>query len=417
VGLNPAEALQDAFRAAVSAAQPDLTVSAHLPDPPAGRTVVVGAGKAAATMAAAFHRDYTAAASGVVVTRYGHALQAAPRGIRVLEAAHPVPDEAGVAATREVLQAVSGLAEDDLVVCLISGGGSALLCAPNGVTLQEKAALTSDLLRSGADITEMNVVRKHLSAVKGGQLARACHPARVVALVVSDVVGDDLSSIASGPAYPDPSTFADALAILDRFGIAAPAARRHLKRGARGEVPETPKPGDPVFERVSHRFIATGNIALEAGAASLRAPGLEASVTSDRVTGEARDVAAAHAREARTLRPGSAILSGGETTVTVRGKGRGGRNLEFLLALAIELGGEPGLYALAADTDGIDGNTDAAGAVLTPETLRRATALGLNARASLADNDAYGFFSRLGDLVITGPTGTNVNDFRAILSV
>ena len=411
----PRDVLESAYLAAVQAARPEAELAAHLPPPPAGRTVVVGAGKAAASMARALEAAYPVPVQGVVVTRYGHAAGLPAGRVRVLEAAHPVPDDAGVRAAAQVLDAVRGLSQDDLVLFLVSGGGSALLVAPDGVTLPEKAALTNDLLRSGADIASMNVVRKHLSRVKGGQLARACQPARVVSLVVSDVVGDDLSSIASGPTYPDPSSFADALAVLDRHGIAAPAARAHLERGLRGQVPETPKPGDPLFERVEHHLIATAAGSLEAARRALSRAGIAARVHSDRVTGEARDAAREHARAARSLAPGGALLSGGETTVTVRGNGRGGRNLEFLLALAIELDGAPGVHALAADTDGIDGNSEAAGAYVGPDTLARAAALGLDARATLADNDAHGFFSRIGDLLVTGPTGTNVNDFRCLL--
>ena len=408
-------ALEVAFHAAVAASQPAEAVRRFLPEAPEGRTVVVGAGKAASTMALAFERAYEPAIEGVVVTRYGHALDPLPTRVRVLEASHPVPDAAGVAATQGILSALRGLRRDDLAVCLISGGGSALLCAPDGVTLPEKMAVTDALLRSGADITEMNVVRKHLSAVKGGRLARAASPARVVGLIVSDVVGDDLSAIASGPTVPDASTFAEALGILERYGIKHEAARAHFERGLRGEAAESLKPGDEVFERVENHLIVTNAMALEAARAALASFRFQARVLSDRVVGEARDEGRRHAREALKLEPGQAILSGGETTVTVRGTGRGGRNLEFLLGLALELQGQEGVYAIACDTDGIDGTDDAAGATVTPDTLERARGLGLDARAMLERNDAYSFFARLGDLVKTGPTGTNVNDFRCVV--
>ena len=323
------------------------------------------------------------------MTRYGHGLSQRGR-IAVLEASHPLPDEAGASAGIAMLRAVSELGADDLVIALISGGGSALLCAPYGVTLAQKIALTSELLRCGAEIAEINTVRKHLSLIKGGRLAAATR-ARVLSLIVSDVVGDDPSSIASGPTAPDATSYAEALAILERYDIRADEARTHLQCGARGELAETPKPGDSLFERVENRLIVTN--------------------------GEARLAAIEHATHARRLPPGHAFVSGGETTVTVRGQGRGGRNLEFLLALAIELGNEAGIYALAADSDGFDGTEHAAGALIAPDTLRRAAKLGLDPRAMLADNDAYTFFAALGDLVVTGPTGTNVNDVRCVLRV
>lgn len=416
--------LREALNLGLAAADPARVLPAQLPPPPAGRLVVVGAGKAAAAMARAteaYYREHYPAAQleGVVVTRYGHSVPAsvssgaATEKIRVLEAAHPVPDAAGVAATEAILALAETLGEDDLLLCLISGGGSALLCAPDGLTLTEKAALTGALLRSGADISEMNTVRKHLSRVKGGGLARAAFPARVLSLVISDVAGDDLSVIASGPTVPDPSTFAEARAVLTRYGLGSSAA---LKRDA----PETPKPGNPIFERVDNRLIASAQGTLEAVAAFFRERGVAPLILSESVTGEAREVARMHAALARQVRlhgqplaPPCVLLSGGETTVTVRGKGRGGRNCEFALALALALGGLGGVYALAADTDGIDGSEDAAGALVTPETLHgvgRAAA-----QRYLDDNDAYSFFRQAGGLVTTGPTLTNVNDLRLLL--
>lgn len=411
---NARDLLLDAFRAAVDAARPEKVLADHLPPRPFGKTVVVGAGKAAAGMARALEAAWDGPLSGVVVVPYGHAGEP-PRHVRVLEAAHPVPDGASVRGAEEVLSAVSGLSRDDLALCLLSGGGSALLGAPWGVTLAEKAALTGELLASGASIGQINAVRKHLSRVKGGQLARACLPAQVVSLIVSDVVGDDLGVIASGPTAPDRSSFVGALVILERYGIKAPGARRHLLRGAQGELPETPGPDDPIFERVENRLIVTNKSALKAAERFLCGHGLRAHVLSDEIEGPSVQAARAHAREALRLAPGEALLSGGETTTVVgKGAGRGGRNLEFLLALALELAGAP-FYALAADTDGRDGSSFAAGAVLTPDTLARARDLSLEARAFLNNSDAHGFFAALGDLVVTGPTGTNVNDFRAVV--
>lgn len=388
----------------------------HLPAPPRGRLVALGAGKAAAKMASVAETFYAekypeTPLEGLVVTRYGHGVKT--EKIQVREAAHPVPDAAGVAATQKILDLARSLSEDDLLLCLISGGGSALLCAPEGVTLSEKAALTQALLRSGADIGEMNAVRKHLSSVKGGGLARAAFPARVVSLIISDVAGDELSTVASGPTVPDPSTFADCRAILGRYGLELPP---RLTRDA----PETPKPGDPIFDRVENRLIASAQGSLEAAAAFFREQGIVPLILSESVTGEAREVAKVHAALARQIRqhgqplePPCALLSGGETTVTVRGTGRGGRNAEFALSLAVELNGLTNVYALAADTDGIDGSEDAAGALVTPETLLR---VGRGeARGYLDNNDAYTFFKRVGGLVHTGPTLTNVNDMRFVL--
>lgn len=347
----------------------------------------------------------------VVVTRYGHAI-VQPIRIEMLEASHPVPDIASQEAGTRILEAVSHLSSDDLVIVLLSGGGSALMVAPNGVTLEEKLSINQQLLNSGADIGDMNIVRKHLSKLKGGRLALAAAPARVVSLIVSDVVGDDLSTIASGPTVPDPSTSQDALKVIQRFNINSPTAIQYLKQNHN----DIPKANHPAFSRVQNHLIVTNLIALEAAKNTLQDYKIQTQIWSDSITGEARIAAQQHAVKARTLKPGTAFLSGGETTVTVRGTGRGGRNCEFLLALALELNGSPNLYALACDTDGIDGVTEAAGAILTPDSLERAAHLGLNAKMMLENNDAYTFFAALGDLVVIGPTGTNVNDFRCVIA-
>lgn len=416
--IEPRALLRSLFDAAVAAATPRLRLPAHLPDPPRGRTVVIGAGKAAAAMAQALEDLWPGPLEGLVVTRYGHAVPC--RSIEVVEAAHPVPDHNGERAAARMLALVEGLGADDLVLALVSGGGSALLSLPApGLTLADKQAVNTALLRSGASIGEINAVRKHLSAVKGGRLAAAAHPARTVTLVISDVPGDDPAVIASGPTVADPSSFAEALAVLERYGIAGPAAVLDHLRAA---VDETPKPGDARLARAGTATIATPQDALEAAAAVARQAGVTPLILGDAVEGEAREVGrvmAAIARQAR-LRgqpapPPLVLLSGGETTVTLRGQGRGGRNVEFLLALAVALDGLPGVFALAADTDGVDGAEEVAGAIATPDTLARAEALGLVAKARLADNDAHGFFEALGDQVVTGPTLTNVNDFRAVL--
>jgi len=416
--LLPDTLLQDLFQAALSAVTADRRLPGALPPPPKGRTVVVGAGKAAAAMAKAVEDHWPGPLSGLVVTRYGHDLPTSR--IEVVQASHPVPDAAGQDAAGRILAMVQGLTADDLVLCLISGGGSALLALPApGVSLEDKRAVGKALLKSGADIAEMNCVRKHLSAIKGGRLAAAAHPARVVSLLVSDVPGDDPSVIASGPTVPDPTSVADARAILAKHGIAPPPAiAACLEQGA----DETPKPGDPRLAGVVTTLIATPQDALEAAAALARTRGFAPIILGDAIEGEAREVAKVHAGIARQIaRHGqpaptpAVILSGGETTVTVRGSGRGGRNVEFLLALAVALDGHPGIHAAAFDTDGIDGTEDNAGAILRPDTLARAAALGLDAKAFLANNDGYSFFKALGDLVVTGPTRTNVNDFRVIL--
>lgn len=413
--------LLEMFEAAVAAAAPQLCVPRHLPAPPAGRTVVIGAGKAAAAMAAAVEAHWPAdrPLSGLVVTRYGHGVGPLRR-IEVVEASHPVPDAAGQAAAQRMLASVRGLAPDDLVLCLISGGGSALMALPaEGVTLADKQAVNRALLRSGAAIGEINGVRKHLSAIKGGRLAAAAAPAALVTLLISDVPGDDPSVIASGPTVPDPSTLAEARDVLARYGIEPPAAV--MRRLAQPEA-ETPKPGDTAFARSRVVMTATPQDALEAAATVAREAGVTPIILGDAIEGEAAEVARVMAGIARQCaqhgQPAAApcvLISGGETTVTVRGQGRGGRNAEFLLALAVALNGQPGLHAIACDTDGIDGTEDNAGALLAPDTLARAARLDLDARHRLADNDGYGFFARLDDLVTTGPTRTNVNDFRAVL--
>jgi glycerate 2-kinase len=418
MALDPRALLHHMFKAAVSAADPIKCLPGHLPAPPSGRTVVVGAGKAAASMARAVEMHWRGPLSGLVVTRYGHGFPC--QIIEVVEAAHPVPDERGRRAAARILEMVQGLSADDLVLCLISGGGSALLALPAAaLTLEHKQAVNRALLRSGANIAEMNCVRKHLSAIKGGRLAAACAPARVVTLVISDVPGDDLAVIASGPTVPDPTTFADARGILERYAISAPAEVIDYLESARDE---TPKPGDPRLKSAETVLITTPQEALLAAAAVAQDVGVRPVVLGDSIEGEAREVGLVHAgialqavRHGQPAQPPCVLLSGGETTVTVRGRGRGGRNAEFLLGLAIALDGRPGIFALAADTDGIDGSEDNAGCVVTPDTLVRARAAGLNPRAHLADNDAYCFFAALDDLVMTGPTHTNVNDFRAIL--
>ncbi len=410
--------LLDMFRAAVNAAAPVLCVPAHLPLRPVGRTIVVGAGKAAASMAAAVEAHWNGPLEGLVVTRYGHSVPC--RHIEVIEAAHPVPDEAGSKAARRILDKVCRLTADDLVLVLISGGGSALLALPaDGVTLADKQGINLALLKCGADITEMNTVRKHLSAIKGGRLAIAAAPARVVTLAISDVPGDDLSVIASGPTVSDISTRADALAVLTKYDIEIPTTvAMHLN----DEASETPKPGDPRLANVTNRLVATPQKSLEAAAKVARNAGIASVILGNAIEGDARAVGVVHAGIARQcgdwgqpLEIPCALVSGGETTVAVRGRGRGGRNMEFLLSLAVAADSRNGIWALAADTDGIDGSEDNAGAILTPDTLQRANLVDIDIKTRLADNDAYSVFAALDDLVVTGPTLTNVNDFRAIL--
>jgi hydroxypyruvate reductase len=408
---DPAAFLRSLFDAAVAAASPDICVPPHLPSPPVGQTVVVGAGKSAAAMARAVEAHWVGPLSGLVVTRYGHSVPT--RHIAVIEAGHPMPDKAGADAAQRIVRMVEGLGEDDLVLALISGGGSALLSLPApGIALADKQAINKALLKSGAPISEINCVRKHLSAIKGGQLALAAYPARIVSLIISDVPGDDPATVASGPTVPDATTLADARAILKRYSIVPPpAVAAHLDR----QESETPKPGDARFAHVDNHVIATAKNSLEAAADTARQAGIMAILLGDDIEGEARLVAAEHAKLALSQRTPCVLISGGETSVTVRGNGRGGRNAEYLLALAIALDGHPGIHAIACDTDGIDGTEDNAGALLGPDSLARTGSLGLDARAMLENNDGYGFFSALGDLVVTGPTRTNVNDFRAIL--
>ena len=421
--MDPKQLLIESFQAAVAAADPLKILPDHLPHPPSGRTLVIGAGKAAASMALAVEQHWPrdAPLEGLVITRYRHGLPT--RRVKVIEAGHPVPDEAGESAAKEILQRTKSLAPGDLLLALISGGGSALLSLPvETIGMEALKATTRELLRSGAPIQDINTVRKHLSAVQGGRLAAACR-APVLALIISDVTGDDPTHIASGPCAPDPTTYRDALEVLHRHGVnAAPAVREHLDRGARGQVSETPKPGDGIFGRVENRVIATARQALVAAQECFNVHRIHVMNLGDSVTGEASEVAKAYAALARQIaryadpaKPPVALISGGECTVTVRGNGRGGRCTEFLLSLAVDLAGSPSIYAIACDTDGIDGSEDNAGAVLLPDSLARGTHLGLDARKLLASNDAYGFFSRLEDLVVTGPTRTNVNDYRAIL--
>jgi glycerate 2-kinase len=423
---DPRAFLRALYDSAVARAQPAVVMREFLPAPPKGRTVAIGGGKASGAMAAALDALWPAAAplSGVVLTRYDHvpaAYRSRPGRIDLREAAHPVPDEAGRRGALDMLAAVRGLSADDLVIALISGGGSALLSVPaQGLSFEDKQQINRELLASGASIDEMNCVRKHLSAIKGGRLAAACAPARVHTLLISDVPGDVPDIIASGPTLPDPTTCADALAILERYKIELPpVARAGLEDGAY----ETPKPGDARFAQHTLQMMATPQMSLEAAAALARQAGIDAHILSDEIEGESRVVGQVHAALARQVARRNApfskpcvILSGGETTVTVKTKGgRGGRATEFLLSCALALQGQAGVFVLAADTDGIDGIEDNAGAIVTPDTLARAAALGHSARARLDGNDAYNFFAPLGDLVVTGPTFTNVNDFRALL--
>jgi len=415
---DPRALLRELFDAALESADPLRVVPPHLPKPPKGRTVVLGAGKAAAAMAKAVEQNWQGPLSGLVVTRYGHGLPLTK--IEVVEAAHPVPDAAGQAAAQRILDAARGLTRDDLVLCLISGGASALLALPApGVSLDDKRAVTRDLLKSGATIFELNCVRKHLSAIKGGRLAAAAFPAQVETLAISDVPRDDPSVIGSGPTVADPSTFAEARAILEKYAIAPPpSVTRHLAEAK----DETPKPGDKRLAGARYRLVATPRMALEAAARLAKKRGVTPVDLGDALEGEARELAVVQAGVARDLaagrgaaRPPAVLLSGGETTVTVKGKGKGGRNGEFALALALALEGAPGIFALSCGTDGSDGTEDNAGAMIGPDTLARAAARGLDLKRFLADNDSWSAFRALDDLVVTGPTRTNVNDFRAVL--
>ena len=409
--------LRSMFDAAVAAAMPGQCVPQNLPAQPKGRTLVVGTGKASAAMAQALENTWNGPLSGLIVTRYGHAVPC--KQIEIVEAAHPVPDDAGTNGARRMLDMVKDLTSDDLVIALISGGGSALLSLPaEGITVEEKRAVNRALLKSGAPIAEMNCVRKHLSAIKGGRLAAAAYPARVVSLVISDVPGDDLAAVGSGPTVADPTTFAQARAILAKYKIdAPPAVIRHLESA----IEETPKPGDPRLAGVETKLIASPQKSLEAAAAVTRKHGITPLILGDSIEGEAREVGFVMAgialqsrRFGQPLASPCVLISGGETTVTVRGNGAGGRNVEFLLALALKLDGAANITALAADTDGVDGAREVAGAFIAPDTLSRARAMGIDPWASLSNNDGHGFFEKLGDQIITGPTLTNVNDFRAV---
>ncbi len=421
--MSPRELLLGSFKTAVAAADPLTIVPPHLPQPPKGRTLVVGAGKAAASMALAVEQHWPAAAplEGTVITRYAHGLLT--NRITVVEAGHPVPDEAGAAAAKRILDGVKRLSRDDLLLALVSGGGSSLLSLPvETITMADLKAVTQELLRCGATIQEINTVRKHLSVIQGGRLAAACK-AKILALVISDVTGDDPTHVASGPCAPDPTTYQDALDILERYECKIPqAVQETLARGMRGELAETPKPGDKGFANTENRVIATAHQSLAAAAKFFEANGVRAAILGDSVTGEAREVAKVYAALAREVKAHGvpwqapvALISGGECTVTVRGNGRGGRCAEFLLSLVNDLQGADGIHALACDTDGIDGTENNAGAIAAPDTFARAAKLGLRADQLLANNDGYRYFSALGDLVVTGPTRTNVNDYRVIL--
>jgi glycerate 2-kinase len=431
--MDPRKLLLDSFHVAIAAADPLRIVPGHLPPRlPKGRTLAVGVGKAAAAMALAVENYWpgNAILNGIVITRYGHGLPL--KRIKVVEAGHPVPDAQGEQAARDILAEVEKLGADDLLLCLVSGGGSSLFSLPvAGVSIGDLQNVTRELLLCGVPIQEINTVRKHLSAVQGGRLAASCH-APVLALLVSDVTGDDPTHIASGPCAPDPTTYSDALGILERYPINTPVAvMKTLQAGAWGELDETPKPGDAVFRNVENRVIATAHDALRAAAGYFRSQGIPAAILGDSITGEAREVAkvlAALVKEIRQYgqpwKPPVALISGGETTVTLREtdhnrnsghRKQGGRNTEFLLSLAIELNGAPETHALACDTDGIDGTENNAGGIATPDSLHRATQVGMNAATLLTSHDAYRFFEELGDLIITGPTRTNVNDYRVIL--
>ncbi|MDH4560013.1 glycerate kinase [Pseudomonas sp. BN411] len=417
MSLDPKAFLRDLFATAIAAAHPRQVLADHLPADRSGRVIVIGAGKAAAAMAEVIEREWQGEISGLVVTRYDHGADC--KKIEVVEAAHPVPDAAGLETAERVLKLVSGLQESDRVIFLLSGGGSSLLALPaEGLTLKDKQAINKALLKSGASISEMNCVRKHLSAIKGGRLAKACWPATVYTYAISDVPGDEATVIASGPTVADPTTSAEALAILARYEIEVPA---HVRAWLQDPRSETVKPGDPCLSRSHFQLIATPQQSLDAAAEKVRAAGLTPLILGD-LEGESREVAKVHAGIARQvilhgqpITPPCVILSGGETTVTVRGEGRGGRNAEFLLSLTNTLKGLPGVYALAGDTDGIDGSEDNAGAIMTPCSYSRAIKQGLSSSDELDNNNGYGYFAALGDLVVTEPTRTNVNDFRAIL--
>ncbi|TPI20467.1 glycerate kinase [Mesorhizobium sp. B4-1-1] len=415
---DPKSFLTSIFNAAVAAADPEKTIRSHLPAKPKGRTIVIGAGKGSAQMAAAFEKVWDSPVDGLVVTRYGYGARC--ERIEIIEAAHPVPDAAGLEASRRLLEKVQGLTADDLVVALISGGGSALLPSPAaGLTLADEIAVNEALLASGAPIAAMNTIRKHVSTIKGGRLAAAAHPARVVSLVVSDIPGDNPALVASGPTIPDTGSREDALASIAAYGMKLPASvMAHIQSPAAA----APRPDDPRFAGNEVHLTASAGVSLEAAAAEAKRQGIEAVILSDSIEGEAREVGGVHAAIAREVatrnRPFAKpvlILSGGETTVTLRAKGKGGRNSEFLLAFAIGIDGVNGIHALAADTDGIDGSENNAGAFADGSTVSRMRAAGADAKAMLAGNNAWTAFNAVGDLFVPGPTGTNVNDLRAIL--
>ena len=409
---DPKAFLRSLFDTAVDVALPENCLPAYLPPPPKGRTLVIGAGKGSAAMAAALEAHWPGDLEGLVITRYGFARPCTR--IDIVEASHPVPDQAGLGAAGEMLARLEGLSADDLVICLLSGGGSALLTLPAaGVSFADKQEVNRSLLRSGATISEINTVRKHLSAIKGGRLARACAPARLLSLIISDVPGDDPSHVASGPTVPDATTFADVRAIIEKYDLnLPPTVSAHIKAGTE----ETPKPGDEIFNGSQVLVIAAACLSLAAAAEVAQAAGVTPIILGDAIEGESRDVGRLMARDALTRSDTPCVLlSGGETTVTVQGEGRGGPNTEFLIGLALELQGAANIFALACDTDGIDGSEDNAGAFVTPDTLARAANGGLDPRRALDANDAYSFFAGLDDLILSGPTYTNVNDFRAIL--
>ncbi len=414
---DPKALLIKMFQAAIAAAQPEICVPEYLPPVPEGRLIVIGAGKASAAMAKAVEDNWSGDLSGLVVTRYGYEVPC--RHLEIVQAAHPVPDAAGMKAAQKMLETVKNLTEKDTVLCLISGGGSALLPLPlEGLSLEDKQAVSRSLLKSGASISEINCVRRHLSAIKGGRLAAACYPAKVVTLLISGVPGDDPMDIASGPMVADRTTCTDALEILKKYEIDIP---RHMAEMLEEGRTESVKPDDPRIKDVVTHLIATPQMALESAAAVAEAHGIKAHILSDRIEGEARDagmvlsaIAMQVARQAQPFKPPCVLLSGGETTVTVRGNGRGGRNVEFLLSLGIALNGHSNIYAVAGDTDGVDGMEEIAGAYLAPDSMQRAWKLGINPKDSLANNDGHEFFQALGNAIITGPTLTNVNDFRAI---
>ncbi|MEE8529354.1 MAG: glycerate kinase [Nitrosomonadaceae bacterium] len=421
--MSPRKLLLDSFNVAVAAADPLHIVSRHLPKPPKGHTLVVGAGKAAAAMALAVesHWPKEAGLDGIVITRYDHGLST--NRIAVYEAGHPEPDKQGEQVAREILVKVKQLGTEDLLLCLVSGGGSSLLSLPvAGISMNDLKNVTRKLLRCGATIHEINTVRKHLSAIQGGRLAASCR-APILALIISDVTGDEPANIASGPCAPDPTTYQDALAILERYRISKPISiMKILISGAKSKLNETPKPGDIIFQNVENRVIATSHNSLVAAGDFFRSKGIPTAILGDTVTGEARHVAKVYAALAHEIRqyghpwrPPVVLISGGETTVTVNGKGNGGRNTEFLLSLAIELAGTRKVYALACDTDGVDGLENNAGAIVEPDSLYRAEQLGINPATLLANNDTHTFFKQIGDLVITNPTRTNVSDYRAIM--